>query len=1145
MKTNRLISLLLCLCMVFALFTGFAESASAADDYVAYTIKNGDNLYTLVGKMGMNYGTVKYVIMALNGFTNEAQLSQLQPGQTILLPTSNQAAASLASKALGSSAATATTAVITTTTGNTTAATTTTATSSASTYNGYTPVYYMVQHTVARGENLTSICKALGTNYYDYSSIIMKINNMTSANSLKVGQTVWVPAKTGTAGGTIAVIAYSVKKDDTISGICAQYNTSYANYKDVVKAVNPKIANVEKLNVGQTVYIPVYTSYNNAVAGNPSTAAGTSGSPTTNIATGFAINFTSPSNAAYGTPFAIVGGQANATRAVAGQTVVIRPNAYNGYAVKSIKVVRTDSNAHIQTNDFAFTMPNSNVQVTIEYAQGRTITKKPSANGSFDTLVYGELSTTAFFGDKVEIVPYANDGYEVDKVEVKAGTSTVTAQSHPETGLWYFTMPNSNVDVRVTFKPATTIHLYYNRGIGSLLGSGIVQFYVNGVQVTKANQGDTVRMAIIPADGWVIDKDTTKNGVLGSALDSLGRLTGTVISNPNFDTVNNKFPDSASTTDSYIAVKLSSPTLDDITKINDNIYEFKIPVAGSGNEPTGVTPGDVNVYVGFKQKIPYALLKENISGAVQYGTVTFTVTDAETGAIRKNAEWAYEGDTVEIVPYELQTAASTTTFNTYKYLPTSTSSVLGTDAYTKLYPSGMVMPDASSAGYGWTSAADKGLKFIMPGSIVNVEPRFVQKTTSGLLFPIQIIDNAHGTIEILDAGKKVNQVEPNHSYTIRITADKNYRLLRNAFNGSEANAEYGLLLTDGTWSAAAVAGATVASPSGILSPGYVYATSPASTSWNTSYAGTNIKFEKEEIIGSGVDQRVITTFTVKTGAIADGFSGLAITAAYEEYNVDYTSPSSGTVTTTQVTLNTQNICLGLAGSPFGPGFGGNPSVTLADAFTGVSGDSHVQMYVNGSPASDGVKVDVGAIVGFVFTVNDGYRLVKVEKNVTSGDGFDQVLSPVDGIYWYTITEQDASGTNPAIRFEVTTEPIVKIVEDKILYSCIGNTGEKFTIENLGPSDVWGSAQDINAGDFGEYSASTTPNSVVAGDTIKIAIEDSMFGAKRTLASVTIGDTNLTMGDLTHSGTEWVYQFKMPDRDVKVQVVFKDVELMNP
>ena len=59
MKTNRLISLLLCLCMVATLFTGFAETASA-EDYITYTVKPGDNLYTLVGKMGMNYGTVKY-----------------------------------------------------------------------------------------------------------------------------------------------------------------------------------------------------------------------------------------------------------------------------------------------------------------------------------------------------------------------------------------------------------------------------------------------------------------------------------------------------------------------------------------------------------------------------------------------------------------------------------------------------------------------------------------------------------------------------------------------------------------------------------------------------------------------------------------------------------------------------------------------------------------------------------------------------------------------------------------------------------------------------------------------------------------------------------------------------------------------------
>ena len=270
MKTNRLISLLLCLCMVFALFTGFAESASAADDYITYTIKNGDNLYTLVGKMGMNYGTVKYVIMALNGFTNENQLSQLQPGQTILLPTSNQAAASLASKALTSTAATTTVAVATTATGTTTGTAASTAsasaaTSSTSSYQGFTPAYYLVAHTVQKGETLTSICKALGTNYYDYTSVVLGVNSMANANSLKVGQSVWVPAKTGSAGGTIAVVAYSVKPGDSISSICNDFDTSYANYKAVVKAVNPKIKDVEKLNVGQTVYIPVYTTWNNAV----------------------------------------------------------------------------------------------------------------------------------------------------------------------------------------------------------------------------------------------------------------------------------------------------------------------------------------------------------------------------------------------------------------------------------------------------------------------------------------------------------------------------------------------------------------------------------------------------------------------------------------------------------------------------------------------------------------------------------------------------------------------------------------------------------------------------------------------------------------------------------------------------------------
>ena len=155
------------------------------------------------------------------------------------------------------------------------------------------------------------------------------------------------------------------------------------------------------------------------------------------------------------------------TRAAAGQTVVIRPNAYSGYAVKSVKVVRTDSNAHIQVNDYAFTMPNSNVQITIEYASGITIRKMPSSHGSFDTMVYGELSQTAFYGDREEIVPYADAGYEVSTVQViiTDTNAAVPATVDADTGLYYFTMPNAEVRITVTFRVSTRINLFYNRGM--------------------------------------------------------------------------------------------------------------------------------------------------------------------------------------------------------------------------------------------------------------------------------------------------------------------------------------------------------------------------------------------------------------------------------------------------------------------------------------------------------------------------------------------------------------------------------------------------------------------------------------------------------------------------------------------------------
>ena len=86
MKNKRLISLLLSICLIAALFTGFSVSASADGDIISYTVQSGDWLAKICSNHGLNYFQCKNAIMILNGFTSERQLSVLSIGQVIKLP---------------------------------------------------------------------------------------------------------------------------------------------------------------------------------------------------------------------------------------------------------------------------------------------------------------------------------------------------------------------------------------------------------------------------------------------------------------------------------------------------------------------------------------------------------------------------------------------------------------------------------------------------------------------------------------------------------------------------------------------------------------------------------------------------------------------------------------------------------------------------------------------------------------------------------------------------------------------------------------------------------------------------------------------------------------------------------------------------
>ena len=267
MKTNRFISLLLCVVMIMSLFTGLAGSASA-DDVIVHEVQSGEIMLKICEKHGLNYYACKNAIMALNGFTSEAQLGKLSVGQKIKLPASDSLASTVSS----------TTAVVTSTTvGGTTMTTTTSYVGT--TAAGGNVAYYLTAYTVQAGDTLAGICSKLGSNYYYYSPVILGINSLANANYTRPGQVLLIPTSTpGGAGYT--VVAHQVQPGETMTSICNRYGVSYQAMRQLVNGLNRR-DNMDKIYVGQTVYVP------STGAGAVSTVVtGTTTSTTTGTTTG-------------------------------------------------------------------------------------------------------------------------------------------------------------------------------------------------------------------------------------------------------------------------------------------------------------------------------------------------------------------------------------------------------------------------------------------------------------------------------------------------------------------------------------------------------------------------------------------------------------------------------------------------------------------------------------------------------------------------------------------------------------------------------------------------------------------------------------------------------------------------------------------
>ena len=497
MKSKRFFSLLLCLCIVMSLFAGIVSTASADDGVITYTVQNGDYLFKVCKRLGLDYYQCKSAIMALNGFTSDLQLNKLSVGQTIKLPSSNAVAATV------TSSTTTTTAVSTTTTGNGATTTTTTYTTSAGTAlasgtSGYNVTHYLVPYTVQYGDTLNSICNAHGVSYAVYSSEIMAVNGIKSANSLWAGKTIYVPSATA-SGNSYAVVAHTVTSGQTVTSILNSYGSSVGATSTLMTGLNSSV-NLNKIYAGQTIYVPVLASAatSSASAVTTTTSTATAASTTAASATTYEISFTGY-DTSKGTPYATVNGT-NVSSAAAGSLVVIGSKDSTSWAIESITVYTNNGKTSTTYKGNSFTMPAQAVRVEANYKAAYAVIKKPTTNGTFQILVNDVEATYALPGDTVKIIPSPNTGYMMSG---EPTTDPSQSLKHNDARTWYsFTMPASDVNVTCSFITLPTYSLTWKTETGVVKGTFTVQ--ANGLTLTsgcKIAAGTTVTVTCSPTDG--------------------------------------------------------------------------------------------------------------------------------------------------------------------------------------------------------------------------------------------------------------------------------------------------------------------------------------------------------------------------------------------------------------------------------------------------------------------------------------------------------------------------------------------------------------------------------------------------------------------------------------------------------------------
>lgn len=254
-SVKRIISLAVAVLIVCSL-----SAAAMADMYtVKVKVKAGDNLTGICARYGVTFRDCKDMIMRLNGFTDPAQLDRIKAGQTIEIPASANDAA-----ALNDAAGLQTTGASAAACGPVQIVAGDAAKAPAGDRAAFYVVLYTIRSGDILANLYTQWGSELGT--YQ-CQMISALNGMSDLGKLVVDKMIYLPVNRNDIPGMAhyTVFEHTIANGENVSSICSRYGLDFGSARACLQCFNPNM-DFNAVQGGNKLYIPTTGAVQTAAA---------------------------------------------------------------------------------------------------------------------------------------------------------------------------------------------------------------------------------------------------------------------------------------------------------------------------------------------------------------------------------------------------------------------------------------------------------------------------------------------------------------------------------------------------------------------------------------------------------------------------------------------------------------------------------------------------------------------------------------------------------------------------------------------------------------------------------------------------------------------------------------------------------------